>query len=501
MLSRKFLRQASFTRQQKTLFLVAGGFVVAVILRLSDMVSVGAQGSALSLYAASRLLSGRLPYSAVWYGGFPGTIVFDAVALAVSRNIYSVVVLEALFAAAGALLIYVSVKRMNPHGVTAGIYAGWLAAAAVGAGAFGGANSPSAWVFLPAAGFVYAIVTGERGKDSRSFWAGICAGMAFCVHPREIALIPAGLLMLRGRGRILFIVGFAAAPLITAAILISTGAMNSFIESAFIFWPNIHLEPMAQWHVIFPAAAGLVLPYLVSIFARGKEQGGDDDARGMTVAFTVWAVLELAAVFTSVRINAVDIVPLCIPLCLLSAMRTTYDDPAKAQSGMNLIFTAFMVGFVALAAVASLASLSGSMSYKTAGIELRDEQFIADMARRDAAPGRPVQVWGDSALTNFLADRPASSKYVTVVPLFARGASGASVEKFINDLRANPPDVLIMRLSPIPDIFAEQIGANKYLFMSSEQNRLFLFLHYLLRKQYKAVAVRHGVVYCRRMGL
>lgn len=99
-----------------------------------------------------------------------------------------------------------------------------------------------------------------------------------------------------------------------------------------------------------------------------------------------------------------------------------------------------------LAALALTAITSGFFyTLHPAGVaNAREIVETAARVRETTQPGQAVLQWGANTSLYFLSERPSASRYLYLQPLFTSGyATPERVQAFLDELRANPPEVLI----------------------------------------------------------
>jgi hypothetical protein len=89
---------------------------------------------------------------------------------------------------------------------------------------------------------------------------------------------------------------------------------------------------------------------------------------------------------------------------------------------------------------------SQAASYRAHWLDSRRTRYggVVGLIQSLSAPGEGMLVWGAEAGLNFLADRPAPTRYVYLYPLQMPGYSTAAmVEELAADLRARPPRLIV----------------------------------------------------------
>lgn len=490
--------------QQIWLLILAGGGL-AVFQRAESLIAIGHPRSALSLYAAWRLLKGEVPYKSVWYDRFPGAILFDSAALAIHNSLVSILILELLAVVAAAILLHRALVGFRVPSVEAGVAAGWFGAAALAATALGGANEPAVLALPFIAGFLYYLRSAAgHGREFTTYLAGLLGGAAACFLGREWLLLFVGLLAIR-RHASTFFLGFITLPAIFTVGMIATDAIEPFGRSVFGYgWAAFAAggwRPSFEGGAVALALLAGTLTPLALILFPARERPADEKSYAATLrkAAGVWALLEAAALFFSGPAAPSSVLPLMVPLTFLLGDRTQLES-AGGKPGLHAR-AAFVLVFVSFACIAVKAHGPFSAEAKREErSELWHPRLVAEMVSRNSIPSDHVFVWGDSSLTYVLSRRASPSACATTRPLFTRGYTKRAVPELIDDLLDNPPELIVLETSLLPEGFREKMPPLPWLEIGPPQRPLFRYLQKLVREEYRILTVNYGVVVCIRNG-
>lgn len=416
--------------------------------------------SGVFLYVATRILEGDIPYRDLWDHKPPGVFYVDALALAIGQGswwaVWGMELLFVLFAAACAYFVCLRYGRLPAALSTVA----WLAAA--GPLAIGGNQTEGYALAMQFA--AYAVWRGRRPAEMRPLhWLAIGAAGAVSMlfKPNLVgtwaAILAVTLLVPGERRQVVRRFPFAIAGGLLVIIpvivyLFSHDALGPAIDqnfrysSAYVAGANSEARIRAAIEGLkLVGTYGGALPLLgfIAIPLAWKKSGIRARERDLLLLMAgIDLLLELATASLSGRTYSHYYLCLLPPIAILSAatLRAVGDlVPGTARTRTLVVTLASLVVLFAGLQRVRAALLDRSPN---AGTVFRDT--AAELAKTATRPGELVLVWGAEPAVNFLADRPAPTRYSYLAPLQTTGyTTAAMIDEFQSDLQRRPPALII----------------------------------------------------------
>ncbi len=477
--------KSSLNPQQQTAILLVAGMLVALLLRAENILSTGHPSSSLSLYSAQQFLRG----AASWNNSLSAIFVLDAIALKICNSLWSVFTLEIFAIAAGVFLMFRFFIERNFKRKTAAIVSAWIGFCALALTALGGANEPPVWAFPFTAAFLFF---GERAKNKGtafSIISAVAAGAAACCLPRELMLLPIGLVLFN-RYRIAFATSFLL--IFALFILLFFHNFGSLSEFTHNYLAN-HLSDDILLSIFTDKLSALKILLLLSPLAALFFKKSSDKNKSESIFF-FWLAIETAFLAISGKTTAAFFLPALIPASvIISGKIQGHLEKSAHDKQTRIIFILFFMSFAGIAVHA----VAPHHSHDNHGRDFSDEAVIANVITKNTTPSDRIQVWGRSALIYVLADRSASSTTPVIDPLFSSTTfHGKPVrEVFIRDLKRNPPKFLIIEESLLQNGLEEIYAGDKNV--SRLNPEVLDFVQKIVGDDYKIIAIEHGIVAMR----
>jgi hypothetical protein len=429
----------------------------AVLLPESPLLRpIPPRDSGMFLYGGQQLNAGRALYTDIWDHKPPLIFAINALGLRLGGgSMHGVYALEAVALAAAVAFSYATLRRIFGRGAAAFGTAGWAAALAF---VING-NQIEEWALPLQFGVLLLFVLGERRP--RGGWpligAGVLIGLLFFLRPNMIGVGVAlgGFLLLRlliTRNRhadlrriIQFCAGGLAVLLIVVVIFALSGTLGEMWFAA-VTYNTLYASNAAlsrgdalQWGINLLLPSGLPVLALVGwLAAVGTLLVTRRIPPLVGVALIALPLELLLASLSARRYDHYYVAPLPA-LAVLAAYVGAAVISGAGRAG-NVWAAALTVGVVLLPGVEVV-------NRTTSAFPIPDSsalQRVVAVVREETAPGDTVLIWGAQPLINFLAERPEPSRYFFHSPLFMQGYASPQVfETFLNDLRANPPALII----------------------------------------------------------
>lgn len=432
--------------------------------------------SAFFAYAGSALRKGAVPYLSFWDHKPPLVYVIDAVALTLSGGrVWGI-----WLASVGALIasVFVGHRAMR--------LAFGIGPAAVGLVVFAASITlilasnlteeyalPVSWA---AALVVVRATTYRPNPFLTGMLLGLLGGVAFFLRANLIgaalsAVIALTIVFLLHRdvtGWLQFALGgLLGAAAVTGAVLIPLArahALGAFWEEAFRY--NF-LYARARWGLRLRAAmaglqvtttyASVLLPLAgwIAALVRLWTRRTRDPQFGLFLFGAVWLPVEVLLASTSGREYTHYFAELLPPLAFLSALAVATLaarlGSVSVPPGRRWVTGALLVIATSIALPAFAWTVLRLRDRESP--EIRSEQVAATVQyiRTHSAPNSPLLVWGHAADVYFFSDRPPASRYVYPLALLTPGyADTAMVQRFIGDVRASSPPLIIDATAGVP---------------------------------------------------
>ncbi len=256
-------------------------------------------------------------------------------------------------------------------------------------------------------------------------WAGVCAGLAFCINVKGLVILAACLLW-QWRKLPLVTAGFLMPVAVCAAWLAMTGALGDFWQQVWVWGAAYSRDTMITypWFVFARRTAnwtGFHAALLAGVLVASWKE---EDWR-----WAAWLVLSLAGVFLGMRFFPRYYFHL-LPVMVLLAARGFSLLPKKWAAVAALLLVIPLVRFgpryVSVARGEPFLDLAMFESSREA----------ADALRKDAKPGDTLLVWGYRPELFPLSGLPAGTRYLDSQPL-----SGVIADRHLLDSKATFPEL------------------------------------------------------------
>jgi len=492
----------SLSPTQQIWLVIASGALLAGVNSYDNIPSLGNTDSSLSLYAASGLLRGAIPYKDIWYDRMPGSILTDAAALGAWNSFIAVMLLEICWITLAAFLLKKACSFAGANNKTASVTAGWFWMLTMSVSCLGGPNSAQVWALPFIIAFAMLVFRpGSGDSPGGVFIAGVCAGAAACFIAREAVLLFVGLFALR-KNTAFFVIGFLSITATLFAALAAFGSLSAFGDATLLSnWSAIigggWLPYFTGDFRTFLKLAGLLAPLLILVIPAVSPGQEKPVALAVPAALKIWLGLEILALAVNGPIGPSTIISAAIPVFLIWALSASLYMTPKHHNPLSR--SAVILFFIVFLSIASdINSLIGTSAGNETVRTTRQSQFIAQIVDRHCGPSEKIQVWGGSALTYVLSSRAAVSRFPTAKALMIRGYSDKNAGDFINEIDRNPPAILVLEASLLPEGTLEKLPRMPYFDTGPEQDRLFAFLQDMVRLKYRIIATHLGVIICRR---
>lgn len=459
-------------------------------------------GAAMSMYAGAMIPKGIYPYRDIWYNGMPGIALCNIPVVWWGRA--GVLAMGALFSLTGAVATGGAIKKLTKNRSDAFAGGALILFATMGLMSFGGENNAYEWCLPAQAMCLYLITEGQkRGKrgGAAALFAGIFGGVAMLFAPREAALLALGLVCFH-RHRFQYLAGFLFPPALFRGVLVWKGSLESFDFQVIEYYHTVAsmreglaAGPNSLMNIVI--VAGIMIPFIAGIIMFRKEENGKKD-RGMKMFLMMWTAYETAVFFASYARTAQGLIPVMVPG---AAMWGYFLKPSGLKitswRGKTLVLVS-VVGFMALSAHAA-EIIGGGDNATTRGHEhLHWKKGLPELTERIAGKGGSILVWGQSAETYLIAGKHATGKYATITPLFTKEYGERIIPEYIADLKANPPELILLEMSLLSEGAREKFHGENELWVGPAQIRLLRTMQKLIKEEYGILAVHEGIVFCGR---
>ncbi len=489
--------KSSLKPAQQIGLLLACGAVLAIIACASDVLYIGHQRSAFSLYTAEYFLATHKPfYIYSWYDRMPGTVLVNAAAIGIWNSLAAIAAAELLFCTAAGFFLYGTMLNLGTARSSAAVTSGWFALAASATCAIGGANEPAVWALPFSASFVFFLTRYGSFEKSRAFFSGAAAGFATLFLGREAVLILIGLLALRKK-RNYFLVGVVLFPALFAIYLLTSAESGHRIDALIRMLSSTlwTYQPLSFNGDKLSALkmAGLLAP-LVVLLLPGRSPGPGGIRLKRILLF--WTSVEFIFLFFNGPVFPTELLTALVPIIVVLAQKIEIQtDAAGPARHSRVYFALVLICFLSIAAQAATPLFPKSaLVYDE---KLKGPQIVSKVVSKYSK--RYVQVWGDTPLVYVLSKRISPSYYHTFQPLFNKKTDERAVPRFIEDFRRRPPEILVLQTSLLPEGMKDAALDVPALEMGDRQKILFAFLHNEVRKNYKMLTVEHGIIVLMRI--
>ncbi|MBN1200677.1 MAG: glycosyltransferase family 39 protein [Anaerolineae bacterium] len=424
-------------------------------------------------YTAQVLLDGGLPYRDAWDHKPPLIHTLDALALAAcGADRWSLWLLAALLTYATALLLYALLVRIQSRRFLAGVGAASVILL-VNRPMWGDLNTPELAALPLQALCLLAGTAYLRQPHARwAFLAGLAAGLAFLAKQTTVGvaltLIPA-LLLARFPPRwlwerrahlIALVAGGLTGPGIAALVFLAHGALDEAVRAVFEYNlsyndalslpkainTTLSADPVRQ--VYIPLVFFAVLGIIGAFRPAGNKR--DTPATAAPAALKYWLALTLAADFVLTNLSGrgyphyfLTPLPVFVPLVILGLSawldRGWLDRWVRPIRRLSWAYLALVVIVPPL-----LTALLAVLAVEGRLVAPAKQHALADYVRQHTVPDDTILVWGAISEVYFQSGRRSASRYHYSYPLTTPGyTTGADIRRFVDDLRANRPVLII----------------------------------------------------------
>ena len=424
--------------------------------------------SGMFLYGGQLMNQGGVLYLDFWDHKPPLIFVLNALGLRLGGgSMLGVYGLQALALAAAVVLSYVLLKRT--FGALPAVFAtaAWVAALAFVVNG----NQIEEWALPLQFGVLYAFAAGERRE--RGGWplvlAGALVGLLFFLRPNLIGVgIALGgflllrLLTVRRRYRddlrlLQFAVGGLVVALGVGVLFALSGTLGEMWFAA-VTYNTLYASNAAlsrfdalRYGLDLLLPSGLpVIGLIAWVAGAGALVASRRLDRLPPLLVVALFALPLELLFASLSARRYDhyyVAPLPALAVLAAYLGAVVVAGAQADDGdARPTVPAWAWATALTIGVLLLPLIEVTNRFQTA-FPIPDNsaiQRVVTFVRENSAPGESVLIWGAQPLVNFLADRPEPSRYFFHSPLFMQGYASPDVfADFLDDLRANPPALII----------------------------------------------------------
>lgn len=458
-------------------------------------------GAAMSMYAGAMVLKGMYPYRDVWYNGMPGTVMCNIPVVIWGRA--GIFFMGVIFTFVAAVVTGGTIRKLTGSAKDALAGGALVLFVVMGLMALGGENSGFEWGIPAQALCLYLIVDGQkRGRrgGAAALLAGVFGGAAVLCVPREAAVLFLGLAAFH-RHRLQYAAGFFFLPALFRGVLVWKGALESFDFQVIEYYHTVAsmqkgLTIGSESMINILVTVGIMVPIVAGILMFRKWDSGKKD-RGVKMFLTLWALYEVMVFFVSYTQTAQGLIPLIVPTAVLWGC---YLKPStiKITSWRGRALVVFsLVGFMAMAVHA--AELAGSSGERFKAHEhIHWKKGLPELTERIAGKGGRILVWGQSAETYLIAGKYASGKYATITPLFTKKYGEKIIPDYVADLKANPPELVLLEMSLLSDGVREKLHGEGELWVGPAQERLLQAMQKIIKEEYGILTVHEGIVFCGR---
>jgi len=479
---------------------------------------------------AETMSRGGMPYADAWDLKTPGIFFVFRVALGLfGKNMWGIRVLELLFLAGTALLLWRLGRRLD-----AGRWSGQLSAAYFLL--FLGHNlnywhtaQAESFLMLPLVlGLDQAVkaLVEPRGRPAlvAAAVSGLCLGVVFVFKFPNIlpfaAILPLAMMKRESDApsRLPLVALFAAGglliPLATAAWFSMGGALGHLWVALFVFAPryagitvsaDLIVHGLRVFAGFFMPGQGLIIPKWLCLagllFCLFRGRGG---AR---LVPPLWFALSLGVIWIQGKFFLYHYLPLFLPVALLAGVaadrvahvvggRIRGNKAAQANAGALVAAGLLMLpvlidaGHLHRLREATMAATPVTAPGKDLSVYRDGTDFslsadleVAEYLRQNTGPDDTIFIWGYETLVHFLADRHQACRFITHQPLASRWQMPGWREEAMTALRQAPPArIMVLRRDAMPAVTGSTSDSAGLLVEFPELER-FIASHYHLETE------------------
>jgi len=461
-------------------------FLVTLGLSLISIHVPFGRDQGVAALVATTILDGGRPYRDIYHFNFPGVFFVYALAMELfGRTVEAVHLLDALYRLLTLAAIYGLGRAVSgPRaGLGAGLFYGLFSTLLFND--YWDLAQKETFTVLPlslAVGLVYQATQKDRLGIFRLFLAGALVAAA-CHFKPTVGLVGLGLAAeaawpgRRARGKavqglVALLAGFLGGWIPLLAYLLGTHTLKDMIEGVFIYGRfyggqaytgllpviGLTLQRTAKWVLDWRV--------LIALSLAAAIQGWRQKAPGLRLLL-LWILASYLHVFLQMKFFTYHWIVLLGPLSVLAGMGMValFPERPRVHGPLLPVAVALLLGFLLLGSLSEparryhrellfdLGRIQAPDFYRPYGkwgegdICIQAEEAVADYLRWNSSRKDRVLVFGLEPGLNFLADRPAPTRFVYDLPLtteargnarFAEYQAGLRRE-FLGELQTRPP--------------------------------------------------------------
>ena len=443
-------------------------------------------------YAGHLARAGGVPFKDFWDPKPPALYYVYALAeLLFGRSMASIRILDLLWQAATAVLIFWIRRRANPRRIDAAFAAGLVYILAYASMGWWNTAQPDYFLNLPLAGAVLLTLRACAGDRARgcSFSVGALAACAFYLkYPMgAMLLVCAGCLVWRrgARGAAVDIAAMAAGFAVVAGgyalYLACVGAWREFWYAEFVWVRQyarlggmaggaagfLRLRDLLNSHVSVVALGVLALAGGIRATTGGRS--------GLPAALvSLWAVVAAINLYIQNKFYLYHFGPLLAPFAIGASTALAAPFDRRMRPAFRFAAAAFAAGVVGtsfafanprynaycvrvyvdtvrvLAGRESPAGYYRNVRFTSDDFSLPANLAVAEHFARCTAPGDTVFIWGYETVVYFLAGRDCPTRFIHNFPLRCPWGSARFGDELLASLdRARPNYIALLENDPV----------------------------------------------------
>ncbi|NCP87906.1 MAG: hypothetical protein CO094_07370 [Anaerolineae bacterium CG_4_9_14_3_um_filter_57_17] len=436
------------------------------------------------LYVGQQINAGQIPYRDVWDHKGPLIYYINALGLALTGSVWGVWLLEVAFLLAGSWLAYATLKKLFGAPIAFASSVCWLAGLQI---TLDGGNTIEefALLFEFLALYLFFRVAAETRHFWNEFFIGVCAALAFALRPNNI-----GIYLAIGSFFLLIIVfskaerSHAARQLLGMALgcigvltalglyFIWQNAFAQLYDALFVYnyyYSRQVLARKAALKIFNSLVYGLQrLQFLPILGAAGILNAG--------------GYLALNRTFTNPRARLALLLALAVPMQLILAVMSGRQylhyyaawlsvlafligfllfgiqllierafQPGKVVARVNIVL---IYGFALWTGFSPAVRVAPTLQHLVVFLQTEKALTAPDVSATELAPyleyvtreidvSRPVLIWNNLAIVNFLSGRRAPGRFVYTYALNTPGyLTPALADEFLAALKSQKPVIL-----------------------------------------------------------